>query len=179
MRLPNNSNIDIQIVLVALAMFLIYGATNKLLLGDFQLCFWRALSGFPCPGCGLTHAGLYFLRGNFKESFFWHPLFLPLIITLAAGCLPHNLCKIADQIKANRKWLTLLIAASLALFVARLILFYPQTPDAGPMYYDKNNYLHKAYSFVISTAKSFSTDLAAGGDCGSGSGTGTADRTCL
>ena len=33
--------------------------------------------GFPCPGCGLTRAWLYFLAGDWYSAFEQHPLFLP------------------------------------------------------------------------------------------------------
>lgn len=49
-------------------------------------CVARIASGHPCPGCGLTRAGLRLLAGDLAGAWQLHPLALPL--TLLALALP-------------------------------------------------------------------------------------------
>jgi len=44
-----------------------------------NFCPFRMLTGLPCPGCGMGHALVYALRGDFFASFSAHPLGLPLL----------------------------------------------------------------------------------------------------
>lgn len=38
-------------------------------------CPIRALTGVPCPACGLTRATEAFLKGDAATAFYYHPLF--------------------------------------------------------------------------------------------------------
>lgn len=46
---------------------------------DFSLCPARLLTGHRCPGCGMGHAVVSAMRGDFSASFAHHPLGLPLL----------------------------------------------------------------------------------------------------
>lgn len=43
------------------------------------LCPFRLVTGIPCPGCGMGHALVTGLRGDWAASFHYHPLGLPLL----------------------------------------------------------------------------------------------------
>ena len=43
------------------------------------LCPLRLLTGHPCPGCGMGHALVAGLRGDFSASWGFHPLGPPLL----------------------------------------------------------------------------------------------------
>jgi hypothetical protein len=58
--------------LIALAVF---GAPAQ----GVTLCPFRLLTGHPCPGCGMGHALVAGLRGDFASSWKFHPLGLPLL----------------------------------------------------------------------------------------------------
>ena len=50
------------------------------------VCLFRAMSGLPCPGCGLTRALSSLIQGNPAAAFSYHPfafLVLPLFGMLA------------------------------------------------------------------------------------------------
>lgn len=47
------------------------------------LCPLRAVTGIPCPFCGMTHSFVHFAAGRFGESFTWSPLG-PLLFALFA-----------------------------------------------------------------------------------------------
>ena len=47
-------------------------------------CFFRLLTGFKCPGCGITTMFLCLLHGNFRAAFAANPFLFctaPLLIT--------------------------------------------------------------------------------------------------
>ncbi|MEK7388654.1 MAG: DUF2752 domain-containing protein [Elusimicrobiota bacterium] len=44
------------------------------------LCPVRLLTGHRCPGCGMGHAVVYAMRGDFAASWHAHPLGLPVLI---------------------------------------------------------------------------------------------------
>ena len=51
------------------------------------VCLFRAMSGLPCPGCGLTRALSSLIQGNPAAAFDYHPfafIVLPLFLMLAA-----------------------------------------------------------------------------------------------
>lgn len=73
-------------------------AVGALLIGLFALgisawpCPVLHATGIPCPGCGLTRATLFLLRGDFRASLTYHafaPFFLlGGVVVMVAGLLP-------------------------------------------------------------------------------------------
>lgn len=47
-------------------------------------CFWHAISGLYCPGCGGTRAVIWLFTGHPILSFIYHPLPIYCLIT---GCI--------------------------------------------------------------------------------------------
>lgn len=43
-------------------------------------CFWKMLFGVNCPGCGLSRAGAFILRGNFEAAARTNWLIIPLVM---------------------------------------------------------------------------------------------------
>lgn len=43
------------------------------------LCPFAIVTRHPCPGCGLTRAGVALLQGHLDEAFHWHPLVIPIV----------------------------------------------------------------------------------------------------
>ena len=78
----NETNIKVSILkkikneLLTLLLILVLGA----ILG----CPTNRLFGIPCPGCGLTRAGLCLLCGNLEQSFYYHPMFIPVVFVAIA-----------------------------------------------------------------------------------------------
>lgn len=54
-------------------------------------CPILALTGIPCPGCGLTRAWLAALGGRFAEAFAFHPLFWAVPVLLLSFWLDGRL----------------------------------------------------------------------------------------
>lgn len=55
------------------------------------LCTIRSVTGYPCPGCGLTRAMVWAAHGEFRESLASHLLGLPLLVWLLAEAVRHGL----------------------------------------------------------------------------------------
>ena len=47
----------------------------------FLPCLFHTMTGWYCPGCGGTRAFRYLLRGEWFQSFRYHPLILYHLIT--------------------------------------------------------------------------------------------------
>ena len=59
------------------------GVLAALLILDIYRCPFKALTGIPCPGCGMTRAVLHACKGEFREAFYYHPLWIvavPLVL---------------------------------------------------------------------------------------------------
>lgn len=57
---------------------------GALAIGDWSgdgptLCWFRGISGLPCPGCGLTRAVIHLARGELTRSFVLHPFGVPVL----------------------------------------------------------------------------------------------------
>ncbi len=48
------------------------------------VCPFALLTGMACPGCGMTRAASYLVRGDFSNALTYHPL-VPLIALLSVG----------------------------------------------------------------------------------------------
>lgn len=51
------------------------------------LCLFKAVTGLPCPGCGMAHALILGMNGRWAESFAAHPLGLPVLAVWTASLL--------------------------------------------------------------------------------------------
>lgn len=79
--------------------------------------------GFPCPGCGLTRAGVLLLTGNFSESFSMHPLLIPAVVfILAAGAFRLFL---PQKMKFLNVPAAIILVAFFVLYIYRLVTMYP------------------------------------------------------
>lgn len=45
---------------------------------DQSFCPFKMLTGFPCPGCGITKSLVYLYEGDLSKSFYYH-LFGPFV----------------------------------------------------------------------------------------------------
>lgn len=97
-------------------------------------CIFRMFTGFPCPGCGLTRAGVNVITLHFFRAwqynatiFLWIPLILYALFTRYIW-------------KKGKKYLmpftTLVAVVTLLYFLYRIKMYYP---GAEPINYHRNN----------------------------------------
>lgn len=78
LKLPSHLAKDLRRIRLPLFLAVLYFAGTKVLFGE--TCPFRLLTGFPCPGCGLTRAGLLVISGHWDTAakmnlsiFLWIP----------------------------------------------------------------------------------------------------------
>ncbi len=85
----------------------------------FTICWWKVLTGWDCPGCGLGRAVICFFRGDFSLSWQYHPFGIPVSILGISGLvLRQNIGnKEWDKFMRNEKVSFLVFIFSVSLFV--------------------------------------------------------------
>ena len=67
-----------------------------------SICPVYALTGYPCPGCGLTRAGICVLRLDFAGAWELNPFIFPIGILLAAYAVNRYILKAFCHRKSDR-----------------------------------------------------------------------------
>jgi hypothetical protein len=75
-------------LIIAGAAYLFFFEPGKT--GFFPACPFRLLTGFTCPGCGVTRALHQILHGHFYTAFTLNPLFLLAIPFLLFALLRYS-----------------------------------------------------------------------------------------
>ena len=80
---------------IAIWSLLLAGATYLFVFepgksGFFPRCIFRSLTGFTCPGCGITRALHEVLHGHFINAFTLNPLFVLFIPLLLFALLRYT-----------------------------------------------------------------------------------------
>ena len=111
-------------LLSAFALFgaAIYSIRNEILFQgeDSQpvTCLLRLLTGFYCPGCGATHALIYFFRLQWPKSFGSHAGIFLILVTL----LPFTFVNLLHLLSKERIWGLRFHLAYLWFYVAAMFL---------------------------------------------------------
>ncbi len=96
-----------------------------------SICPMHAVTGIPCPGCGLTRAGLQALTLDFAGAWRMNPFIFPIGVLILIWCIYRYLL-----LKKPGSWFSWCAAAVLAglviFYVWRMICFFP---GQAPMNY--------------------------------------------
>ena len=74
--------LKLLVALLALSIFPAAYFVQPYLSDRVSVCFFRTVTGYRCPFCGLTHALAAASHGRFRTAWHYHPLW-----ALAAGIL--------------------------------------------------------------------------------------------
>jgi uncharacterized BrkB/YihY/UPF0761 family membrane protein len=74
------------LITLMVPFFLIFFNQNTHLETEQSLCPLKMLTGFPCPGCGITKSLVYFYEGDFQKSLYYN-LFGPLVIAFCVATI--------------------------------------------------------------------------------------------
>lgn len=103
-----------------------------------KICPMVLLTGFPCPGCGLTRAGVLFFTGHFKESIQMHPIFL-LIFTFFVIMLIFRYF-IKKPFPYFKFYVILIALIMFGVYLYGMACYFP---FREPYVYYQDNYLHR------------------------------------
>ncbi len=102
----------------------IVGGLGLLLLSRVPVCPVANLTGFPCPGCGLTRATLAACTGHFADALHLHPLvfFATPMLSVWALSAAHSYLK-RGRVLFSDELARVLMPALKALYAALILLW--------------------------------------------------------
>jgi len=110
------------------------------------ICPLVALTGFPCPGCGLTRAGISVLRLDFVSAWRFHPFIFPILLFILLFVINRYLC-----LKKNEKFLRwyaiVILVLMIGFYIWRMCCYFPGEP---PMSYYRYNLLRDIFVVIKS-----------------------------
>ena len=92
-------------------------AVSGIILLVFYHCPFLCFFGVPCPGCGMTRALIAAAGLDFKAAFYYHPLFLVVIIAAI-----YMVLKLLGRISVSKKTENNLLKAMSLLFITVYII---------------------------------------------------------
>lgn len=92
------------------------------------------ISGFPCPGCGMTRAVLYLFTGQFKRSWALNPA--AVLWVLWAFWFAYERYVKGRKTKGLDRALLGITVFMVAMYIVRMKMYFPDKP---PYVYTRNN----------------------------------------
>ncbi len=125
-------------VIIALALYFLF---FRYILRS--ICPVVLVTGFPCPGCGMTRAAFCVLHLDFAGAWQTHPFIFPIILLAAVFCLePVYPGQKAPAVV--EKCVVALAVAMILFYLWRMYLYFPGKP---PMSYYGGNLLPESGNF--------------------------------
>lgn len=116
-----------------------------------SICVYKATSGLPCPGCGMTRALTALIHGDYGLAFYMHPLWPLVILGIVIGVWllvtrqTERFKHFSMSRQGNRLWLALLLIVVL-VYVFRMLQYFPHTE---PMSFNAKALLPQMYKIFI------------------------------
>lgn len=83
---------------------------------DLSVCIFYNYIGIPCPSCGITRAFASFINLDFRQAFWYHPLFFTVIF------FPYL------YVKNNNKLFIITAFLFMTVWIIRLYVYFPYMP---------------------------------------------------
>lgn len=139
---------DLKNVCIAAIAIICYTVLINLIFHAF--CPMVIITGFPCPGCGMTRAVFYLLTGRVGQSIQMHPMGIPIV------CIGFYFLWNRYIIGKRAKGMKGLVIAALILLMAcyiwRMCIFFP---DREPYVYAHENVLAGMFPFYETVLRNF------------------------
>lgn len=91
---------------------------------DTSLCVIRSMTGYPCPGCGLTSAGLALLQGNFTAAWNFNAVIYLLPFAVAVFLTDKRFIRPKFP-KFSLYFFLSCMAIMIIYFIVRICLYFP------------------------------------------------------
>lgn len=121
---------DIKALWIPIMVIAFYYTVGRRFL--YSMCPVVSITGFPCPGCGLTRAGFALLRLDFARAFEIHPMIYPIAVLIMVFFLYRYILK--RNTKVLSKWLLGILLAMIVLYIYRMIRYFPGEPPMSYYY---------------------------------------------
>ena len=115
-------------LLVLIIPFFILLTNNGSLESEQSFCPFKMLTGFPCPGCGITKSLVYIYEGDLLKSITFH-LFGPVVLVLSI----YFLIKLSLELYYKKpffentfnkkKWTYVFVALLIVYHLIRIVFF--------------------------------------------------------
>jgi hypothetical protein len=106
------------LITLVIPYVLMLNNSNHHLETDQSYCPFKMLTGFPCPGCGITKSLVYFYEGDIYKSLSYH-IFGPLVIGFSVLTIAVLVTEIITQKEYFTKWMyNKKLAYALGVFLA-------------------------------------------------------------
>lgn len=108
-----------------------------------SLCPMVLITGFPCPGCGLTRAGFQVLGLDLAGAWETHPFIFAVIILAVVFGAERYVC-LSRRMRVS-KWFAIAVMIGMVIFyIWRMLYLFPDVP---PMTYYYRNLLSRLHIF--------------------------------
>ena len=113
-------------------------ALAVLLLITGEVCPIRRLWGIPCPGCGISRAGMLLLEGKLKEAFRMHAFVYVIPVLLAGGFTERYFFD--SSCSFIKKAVYIIAGLAILYYGYRMIVYFP---NQEPMIFYNDSVLGK------------------------------------
>ncbi len=115
-----------------------------------RICPISIITGYPCPGCGITRAFFFFLTFRWNLAFSYNPTIFLWLLIFTWGIFLRYFIK-DNTFQKNQKNIfiravTTVGLISIAVYIVRMNIFYPNVP---PMTYNSFNILHLLHKLFV------------------------------
>ncbi len=107
-------------------------------------CPMVLLTGFPCPGCGMSRAAVLFLKGHWKEAWQMHPFIYIVLILAVLAFIQRYIWGRSLSAIGRAAVLTALLA--IGFYIYRIVKFFP---CQAPMTYEAHNAARIFYNLMV------------------------------
>ena len=105
----------------------------------YSLCPMVLITGYPCPACGMTRAGVLVLTGHFAAAWKLQP-FIYILGAFVLAVVIWRYLLFKRSIKWMKWCLIVIMLLMIAFYIYRMALYFPDTP---PMTYYQYNLFYR------------------------------------
>lgn len=127
---------DIWTLRYAILVFAVYVFMGRYMF--YSICPVVNITGFPCPGCGMTRAVFAVCRGDFAFAWKLHPFVYVLIGYVVIFAFRRYVLQ--KEVKSMIQYLIVIAVAMIGYYIYRMIRFFP---GEAPMSYYYGSILYQ------------------------------------